>query len=114
MSKIKKLGPWDSYELTDEDRKILWCNRAIGLFGEGASHGEKAMIKGIDALFDAAQILYSCDYEQRAIICEIFRQSMMHENSIEHDTFGRYTRLEFLRLEGKLNEDAGKEYKASE
>ena len=113
MSKIKKLGPWDPHELTDDDRRILWCFKAVGYFGNGASSGEKAMVKGIDALYDAAQILYSCDYAQRAMICENFRQAMMHEDSVETKENGRYTRLEFLRWEGKLQTKSAKEERAS-
>ena len=103
MSEIELLGPWD-HELTDSDRRILWCNRAIGYYGSSASHGEKAAIEGLDALWKAANIIYSCDYEQRAMLCEALRQTLMHEDKVKHkdDGYDSYTRIEFLRWEGEL------------
>ena len=110
---MKILGPWDSYELTESDWRILYCNRSIGYFGNGASHGEKAAIEGIEALWKAADIIYSCDYEQRAMLCEALRQTLMHEDKITHTSGGTYTRLEFLRWEGELQEIDAKEEMAA-
>ena len=106
MSEIKRLSPYgDSYELTDEDRRVIGCFRAVGMHGEGASHGEKAMVNGMEALIKAADILYSCDPEQRAIICEAFRQHMVHDGMYgnkarPNDIMDRRTRFHILQLEG--------------
>ena len=116
MSENELLGPWDPYELTDADRAILRCYESRGLFGVGASHGEKAIIEGLEALWKAAEIIYSCDYEHRAMLCEALRQTLMHEDKIMYKG-GRdkYTRIEFLQWEGELRENAAKEQrKASE
>ena len=115
MSESELLGPWDSYELTEDDRAILRCYDSRGLFGNGASHGEKATVEGIEALWKAAEIIYSCDYELRAMLCEALRQTLMHEDKIKHKRGDTYTRLEFLRWEGELTEIAAREQrKASE
>lgn len=114
--KIERLGSHgDSYELTDEDRKVIGCFRAVGRFAEGASHGERATVEGMAVLNTAANILYSCDYKQRAIICELFRQHMMHDGmhgnkAAPDDVMDRWTRFSIVHNEGHMHQkDAASE-----
>ena len=108
--KIERLSPYgDLYELTDEDRRVIGCFRAVGRFDEGASHGERATVEGMAVLNTAANILYSCDYEQRAIICEAFRQHMMHDGmhgnkATPDDVMDRWTRFSILVQEGQMHQ----------